>query len=429
MIVSIQPDELVHGPQILPGREAVLFTLAKGGTQTSDQWDRGQIVVQDLKTGKRTVVLEGGTDAHYLPTGHLVYAYGAALFAAPFDASRLTLTGPQVPIIEGVRRTTATGAAQFSFSNNGTLIYVPGATTGQLALALMDRKGNVEAVKLPAASYVTPRISPDGMSVAFGMDDGKEANIWIYDLAGTTSMRQLTYGGANRYPVWTHDGQRIAFQSDREGDVSIFWQTLDSTATPQRLTKAEKGVRHIPDSWSPDDRQLAFTAIQDGKGTIRILSVQDGKDALFAGGPPASLSSSAFSPDQKWIAYQSNDAGKYDIFIQRFPSTGGKQLISKDGGYFPFWSRDRAELFFTSRAFGLSVVSVSGQQSLTFGVPNLLPLRAFSYSAQSPRNIDISPDGQRFIALVTADQSASSAPQIQVVLNWFRELKDRVAVK
>jgi len=430
LIVSIEPDETVHGPQMLPGGEAVLFTLVKGTPQSADQWDKAQIVVQPLKTGKRTVVLEGGTDGHYLPTGHLVYAYGTTLLVVPFDARRFAVTGPQVPIVEGVRRTSTTGAAQFSFSDSGTLIYIPGTTTGQLALTVMDRQANVEPVKLPTGTYVAPRISPDGKSVAFGMDDGREANIWIYDLTGTTSMRRLTYGGANRYPIWTRDGKRIAFQSDREGDVSIFWQTLDSTATAQRLTKAEKGLRHVPDSWSPDDRYLSFTANQDGKGTIRILSLKDGKDSSFAEASSASLSSSAFSPDQKWIAYQSDEAGRPDVLIQRFPATGGKQLISKEGGYLPFWSPDGAELFFTSRAFGLAVVSVTSRQSFTFGVPNPLPVRFFIYNSRTPRNIDISPDGSRFLAVVTADQAASStAPQIQVVLNWFRELKDRVRVK
>src|SRR5262249_55499568 len=155
------------------------------------------------------------------------------LFAVPFDLRRLAVTGGQVPVVEGVRRTTsATGTAQFSFSNNGSLIYVPGpASTAatQQDLTLTDRKGGVEVLKLPPVTYAAPRISPDGKSVAFGIEDGKEAAVWIYELSGARSMRRLTVGGANRYPVWTPDGKRIAFQSDREGDFGIFWQLADGS--------------------------------------------------------------------------------------------------------------------------------------------------------------------------------------------------------
>ena len=156
-------------------------------------------------------------------------------------------------MVEGVRRGGVTGAVHFSFSSTGTLIYVPGpvsTASEQQVLALMDRKGSVEPLKVPPRPYGFPRISPDGKRVAFGSEDGKEANIWIYELGGTIAPRQLTVGGANRYPVWSADGERVAFQSDREGDLGIFWQRADgavyprnSDITPERQTLHRRDPR------------------------------------------------------------------------------------------------------------------------------------------------------------------------------------------
>jgi hypothetical protein len=437
-LVTVGTGELAHGPQILPGGDAVLFTLARG--VAPDRWDKAQIVVQSLKSGKRNLLFEGGSDGRYLPTGHIVYAYGGTLFAVPFDLKRLSITGGAVPVVEGVRRSTSTtGTAQFSFSNNGSLIYVPGpATAGvQLGLSLVDRKGSVESLELPQAAFAAPRISPEGTRVAFGMDDGKEAAIWIYELSGRTSMRRLTVGGANRYPVWTHDGKRIAFQSDREGDLGIFWQQADGLGTAERLTKAEQGVAHIPDSWSPNDKRLSFTAVKGNTTAIHVFSLEDRKDSVFAEAPASStymaLSASAFSPDGKWVAYHSFETGRPSVWAQPFPGTGIKQQVSTDS-FLPFWSPDGRELLFNSRTMGLVAVAVTTQPGFSFGIPTPLPARFFTASAQTgsavPRNIDITPDGKRFIAVVALDQTGTQATQqIQVVLNWFSELQQRVPVK
>jgi eukaryotic-like serine/threonine-protein kinase len=250
LLVSVKGDELAVSPQMLPGGQAVLFALAKGGA--ADRWNKAQILVQSLKSGERKILVEGGSDARYVPTGHLVYALGGTLFALPFDATRLQVTSGPAPVLEGVARAALgggnAGTAQFSVSNTGSLIYGPGpagatvASSGGRALVLTDRKGGSERLKLPPGSYEHPRVSPDGKRVAFGTDDGKEAIVWIYDLAGTTSMRQLTFGGRNRFPIWSADGQHVAFQSDREGDLGIFWQRADGTGAAERLTKPDQGT-------------------------------------------------------------------------------------------------------------------------------------------------------------------------------------------
>ena len=181
--------------------------------------------MQPLKSNESKTLIEGGSDARYVSTGHLVYALGGTLFAVPFDLRRLEVTGEAVPIVEGVRRAPDTGVAQFSFSNTGSLIYIPGpvsTSSAQSSLALVDRKGGLEPLKLPPGAYEHPRVSPDGTRIVFATDDGKDANVWTYDLSGASAPRRLTFGGKNRFPIWSADGERVAFQSDREGDFGIF---------------------------------------------------------------------------------------------------------------------------------------------------------------------------------------------------------------
>src|SRR5215831_6356087 len=417
LLVSLKNDEVASGPQMLPGGKAVLFTLATGTGEGI--FEKAQIVVQILKSGERKLLLDGGSDARYLPTGHIVYGFGGTLFAVPFDLGRLQVTGGPVPVVEGVRRANNVGTVQFSFSDTGTLIYVPGPVSsvgGQLILTLMDRKGNLNPLKVPPGEYGLPRVSPDGKQIALEIEDGKGSNIWIYDLAGTSAIRQLTVGGANRYPIWSADSQRVAFQSDREGDLGIFWQKADGSGTAEHLTKPAQGVTHIPDSWSPDSQKFSFTAAKGTEAAVWIYSLQDKKTALFAQMPSAALHWSAFSPDGRWLAYQSNETGRNQIWVQPFPATGAKFPIV--GGGHPFWSPDGKELFYNSGADQTSVVNVTTRPTLTFGVPVVISRLPNRNPSNSPRGSDITPDGKYFVGVVNADRAqpgTPAVPQIQVV--------------
>jgi eukaryotic-like serine/threonine-protein kinase len=432
----------------LPGGQAVLFTLATG--TATDRWDKAQIVVHSLNSGERKVLIEGGSDGRYLHTGHLVYALGGALLAVPFDLKRLEVRGGPVPVVEGVRRTgSTTGAAQFDVSNGGSLIYIPGptsiATSPQLYMARVDRKGAVEPLKLPPGSYQTPRVSPDGRRLTFGTDDGKEAIVWIYDLSGTSSMRRLTFGGKNRFPVWTSDGQRVAFQSDREGDVAIFWQPADGTGTAERLTKPEQATSHVPESWSPKGEYLLFAATKGSNVSLWTFSLQDKKTIPFDSVQSALPTNAVFSPDGHWVAYTSDEpsharssvnaagAGLSNVYVQPFPVTGAKYQIFSNGIdniNTPLWSPDGKELFYIPRPQGLAVVSVATQPTFAFGNPVQVP-RPMAFQGAAPnvqRGFDISPDGKivGVVGTIQTERGAATAQQIHVVLNWFEELKQRV---
>ena len=320
VLVSVKNGEVAYGPQVLPDGEWVLFTIATANTR--DGWDKAQIVVQSLKTSERKTLVSGGSDGRYVPTGHLVYALGGVLFAVPFDLRHLNVTSGPVPIVEGVSRSTtgSTGVAHFSVSSTGSLVFVPGPTSiwsGQLDLALIDRNGPPQPLKLPPGPYQYPRLSPDGKRVAFGSDDGKEAAVWIYDLSGVTSMRRLTLGSRNRFPVWSADGERVAFQSDREGDLGLFWQRADGTTAAERLTKPDKDTAHVPESWSPDGKTLLFSVAKGSSYSLAALSLTDKKVTPVGGIQSPFPPAATFSPDGRWVAYSAGAPGAARRFAVR----------------------------------------------------------------------------------------------------------------
>jgi serine/threonine-protein kinase len=437
-VIRVKDGEVAHGPQLLPDQRTLLYTVAEG--LDPEQWDRAQVVVQRLGSPERQTIISGGADARYLPTGHIVYAVAGALFAIPFDMRHLEVTGGSVAIVEGIARASIgqTGTAQYAVSRTGSLMYVPGPATAlaQLDLALLDRHGTVERLKLPPRPYQVPRFSRDGGQVAVGIDDGREANIWVYEVSGESAIRQLTFGGKNRFPVWTADGTRIAFQSDREKDLGIFWQRADGTGTAERLTKPDQNHAHIPLALSPKGNGFLFGDIDGSSVALWTFSTSDNKTAPFdavRSSYPSSYSLQAtFSPDEEWLAYSSDETENRTqaVFVQPFPATGIKYKIANGVG--PMWAPNARELFFStgdpSQPF--FVVSVSTQPTFRFGDPKAVPRPGAINAAGLPRNYDLAPDGQHFVIVVDASQTTiGSAPQIQAVINWFEELKRLVPTK
>jgi Tol biopolymer transport system component len=434
VLVTVSEDEEAHGPQLLPGGHHVLFTLATG--TGLDRWDKARVVVQSLTSGERTTLIEGGSDARYVPTGHLVYALGGSVFAIAFDVRRLATTGGPVPVVEGVLRAAGrqNGAAHFTFSSAGSLIYIPGPAprvwqVGQLVLT--DRKGAVEPLKLPPGSYGGPRASPDGRRIALEIDDGKEAIIYAYDLSGASAMRRLTFGGNNRFPIWTADGTRVAFQSDREGDLAIFWQAADGTGTAERLTSPGRGESHAPESWSPVANLLLFSVTKGSDVSLWTFSLQDRKATPFGEVHSSIPPGAVFSPDGRWVAYTTVDGHTTSIYVQPFPATGARyQLLAKESSFShkATWSPDGKGLFYVPRFGGFEVVSVTTQPTFAFGNAVAVP-RPFDPGPPSSRTLyDLTRDG-RFVGIIRAGQTASGSPparSIQVVLNWFEELRARV---
>jgi eukaryotic-like serine/threonine-protein kinase len=434
-LVLVEEHEIAAAPQMLPGGDAVLFTLARAASEPTGQWDRARIVVQSLRTGERETVVEGASDARYLPTGHLIYAVAGIVFARPFDPRTRGLGDP-VPVVEGVRRAAETGIAHLTVSASGTLLYVPGPTTwiqDLQTLAITDATGGTTPLPLPDRAYDHPRVA--GSRVAWGQDD---RDIWVYDLAATAAPRRLTLEGRNRFPVWSPDGARIAFQSNREGDLGIWMQDADGRQPATPLTRAEAGDGHIPESWSPDGQTLLFSVQRGARFSLWTLNLADMRSAPFvdvvsSGGPPGAV----FSPDGHWIAYSvqavalTADSANRGIFVRPFPATDVRHQVTRSGlDFHPAWAPDGDTLYYLASVLQPIVAVGVRRESGNFSGS---PVSTAAWSRRvytQTRGYDILPDG-RFLTMVPASSNLGSAttPEARVVLNWLEELKEHVPAR
>jgi serine/threonine-protein kinase len=325
-------------------------------------------------------------------------------------------------------------------SESGSLVYVASGLAGgrvSRTLALVDRGGLVEPLDLPPDTYVYPRLSPDGtrLAVQVGVEDGND--IWVYDLSGETAFRRLTLEGNNSFPIWTPDGERITYASNRDGPVSIYWQAADGSGVAERLTTPEDGVIRHPEAWSPDGRTFSFRAIKGGtEGSgLWTLSLDGGKAPRLFYDVAGIQFDSAFSPDGKWLAYSSGVFGQSHVYVQPFPPTGEiRQVSSHAGSASPVWSRDGTELFYRAALspdrHTIVAVGVTIDGGFNVGVARALPIEGFSV-APGPRNFDVTPDGQRFLMVFPAEQATTGEPgrpTINIVENWVEELEQRVPI-
>jgi Tol biopolymer transport system component len=401
-------------PQLLPGGKAFLFVSA-GGIGNS------RIVARSLSSGERHELVAGGTQPQYAMPGYLFYAQGGNLMAAPFDPQRLQITGVAVPIADGVRRIGFTGGAQYALSGTGSLVYVPGGNVAAERMVWVSRNGTEKALAAPPHEYVTPRISPDGRRVAVTVAE-QENQVWLYDF-GRDTLSRLTFGGnVTQTPAWTPDGKRIAFTSNKEGPLNIFWQPADGSGEMERLTTSE--YTDVPRSFSPDGQLLAFLELGSATGyDVSVLRLRDRKTQPFIR-TPTNESVPSFSPDGHWLAYISDESGRFEVYAQPYPGPGGKYQISTDGGTEPVWNPNGKELFYRS-GDKMMAVDVTTQPAFSVGKPKMLFQGPYVPTPFTFPNYDVSPDGRRFLMIKESEQ-ASSLNQINVVLNWFEELKRRV---
>ncbi len=412
-LTRLEKGEAGHGwPEFMPGGKAVLFAAAPSAANFA-------VAVQSVGMGERRNLIQGGTNPRYAPSGHLVYAQGGSLMAVQFDPQRLTATGAAVPVLEGVL-STRFGAAQYSFSAKGSLVYVPGGIqSAQLRLVWVNRSGAEQPLAVPTHAYVNPRLSPDGRRLAVEI----EGQIWLYDLSRETLTRFTFEGDTNIRPVWIPDGKRIAFTSDKEGPLNIFWQLADGSGGRERLTSSE--YTQFPISSSADGQLLAFVEVNPTtQRDISLLRLGDRKVQPFLR-TRFNETLPRFSPDGRWLAYASDESGRYEVYVQPYPGPGGKWQISTEGGTEPVWSRNGRELFYRS-GDKMMAADVTTQSSFSAGTPKVLFERHYQGTAVPTPNYDVSPDGQRFLMLKPSEAAEAAPTQINVVLNWFEELKRKV---
>ena len=400
-------------PELLPGSKAALF--ATTGANPG-------IVVQTLSSGEWHDLISGGTAPHYATTGHLIYAQGENLMAAPFDPKRLQITGAAIPLVEGVLQYGFLGGTQYALSRTGSLVYVPSGTVPAKRLVWVSRDGTEQVLAALPHGYTYPRISPDGRRAVVTITE-QEGQLWLYDLSRGTLTR-LTFG-PNLYinPAWTPDGKRIAFMSNREGPLNIFWQLADGSGGLERLTTGE--YTQAPGSFSPDGQELAFIEVNPTTGLdIWVLRMGDHRVQPFLR-TPFDESAPTFSPDGHWLAYISDESGRWEVYVQPYPGPGGKYQISTEGGTEPAWNPNGRELFYRNRDKMMSV-DISTQPIFSASKPRMLFQGPYAATPLTFPYYDVSPDGQRFLMIKPGQETSSAATQIVIVQNWFEELKRRV---
>ena len=409
-------------PQFLPDGRSALFTAIP-----ENSIDVAQIAVLDLQTLEVRVLLKGGSAARYASTGHLVYASGQALKAIAFDPDRRQIRGNPVslPDVE-VANTPDNGAAEFDIAETGTLLFVTPSVSRQRlrTLTWVDRQGKKEPLTLPPALYEYARISPDGTRLALDIP-GSNRDIWIWNLQ-RPGLTRLTGGPTeDMVPVWSLDGRRVFFASDRTGNFDVYSRAGDG-ATVERVEFAGPGAQ-LPQPFLPDGTRLLVSENFEGLSVLN-LARPDRLEPLLHG----DVALGEVSPDGNWIAYESNESGdRFEVFLRPFPDVSvRREKVSLGGGRFPLWgAKDSGELFYMDLNGGMMIASVILSPGLRLGRVTKLFDGEKPPSGISGRRYDISPVDGRFLMTQPAAQGPDGAINISVVLNWHEELKRLVPTR
>ena len=433
-LTTLADGEVVHGwPQVLPGGNALLFS-----THTSRMnWDDAKIVVQPLPSGERKIVQSGGSSAKYLASGHVVYLHDAKIFAVPFDLERLQVTGPPFLVLDGVGSNPNGGSAQFAASETGTFVYlsrpIGAAPMGGAPIQWMDRAGRRTPLRATSTNWGNPNFSPDGTRLAVEINDGKQLAVWVYEWEHDRASQLTLNPAQNQKPVWTPDGRRIVFWSNRDAQQNLYWQRADGTGDAQRLTHSE--YPQSAASWHPSGKILAFqeTRPQTSADLMYVRIEGDEVTGWRPGTATSFLSTAAterepmFSPDGKWLAYQANDLGRFEVYVRPFPGPGGTWRISTAGGITPTWSRTRREILYRSPENQLMVAAYTASGDSFRAEKPRLWAEGYIGPQTGQRSFDLHPDGER--VAVAPELGSVDRPQDRLVfiLNFFDELRRMAA--
>jgi serine/threonine protein kinase/WD40 repeat protein len=430
-------------PVVLPGSGSILFTAVRYQGLLEPRFT--DIYAWSADTGEARKLVEGAIDAQYVPTGHLLFAREGSLYAAPFDADRLRVTGPEVRVLSGVAhsiyvgwRYLETGAAQFSVSKKGALAYAPGSVAPERrrTLVWVDRQGREEIVdhQQGIGPFPSVRISPDQRYLLLGWGRPPHG-VRLYDLRRRT-MRRLTFEGRSMYPIWGPGADSFTFDSDAEGPTRIYIGSLSSgPESVERMPTGDERGWHMPASWSPDGGALMFSL--EKSEHVSIWTTSQGHTSRLSD-PAFQENLPEFSPDGRWIAYTSSESGSPEVYVRPYGHPGRTHKVSTQGGHAPAWTRGGTEIVFRrhpewyadGRPGFYAVTFRASRGEVQLGEPTFLFEDKYRFSSPS-RLYDVAPDGERFI-LVKEDLTEAETQEqldrlyptrIHVVQNWFEELK------
>ena len=407
-------------PFFLPDGRHFLYLATSGNVPHG-------VYVGSLDSMAQKRLLPGVSNAQYAQ-GHLVFLQNAALMAQPFDAKRLELTGDAVLLDEQILTDPITGTGIFAVADTDVLIYQL-KSLGLSQLVWLDRSGKQTDVLGAQARYWDLQLSPDGEQAAVGLLDPVRGtpDLWVYDIAHKGPRTRLTFDLADtRASIWSPDGRRVVFNSNRKGHLDLYQKASSGAGTEDVLLADE--MEKYPLSWSPDGRFILYEAggapgagAAPATGHLWVLPLSGDRKPFPFLKSQFNEDFGQFSPDGRWIAYQSNEPESSRVYVAPFPGPGGKWQISTSGGVRPRWSHDGKEIFYfvPDKENTLMAAAVNGEGA-TLKVSAIRPL--FKAHLRGARHVyDVSADGQRF--LVNTDAEQTSPPAMTLVLNWTATLK------
>jgi Tol biopolymer transport system component/predicted Ser/Thr protein kinase len=412
--VDSAAGELSHRfPQLLPDGKSIIYTVKLSNIAS---FDEALIVAERIGGGGRKVLVRGGTYGRYLPTGQIMFVRNGKIYAQDFDAAQLEVRGAPVEVAEGGWMLGGSGESVVAVSDAGLMVFAP-VTLGvsdQFSIGWIDRTGAVTPLSDTLRWYNAALLSPDGQRIGLGINAAND-DIWVYQIARGVLTR-LTFGGGNNdFPIWSPDGKYLVYSAEKGGKPNLFRKAWDGSGVEQRLTKSPN--LQIPVSFSPDGKMLAY----DEGGDIWLLPV----DSSGGGTPrpfiqsPAQEVGGLFSPDGRWVAYQSNESGKDEVYVAGYPNREGKWQVTSGGGILYCWTKDGSELLFFANG-AIQGVRVLPGTTFDFSQPQKL--------FNVPSNVlvwDVSPDGRRFLALVSKNKTAT-LPRLDVLTDWLATVGDKL---
>jgi len=410
-------------PHILPDGRTILFTQ----TDNEDDFSSARIEAVSIDTRERKILVEGATFARYVPTGHLVFARSGGLMAAEFDPVSVEITGPEIPVLDDVSADPSMGTAQYTFSENGVLVYrTGGKSVGLSELVWVDRAGETTPASQHSRNALSHSLSPDGSRIAWVLyeSDRSQPDIWVLEIK-RDMLTRLTFDDGNEAdPIWSPDGSWIYFAADRvHGIDEIYRRKADGSGNAEQLTTAEND--QFPAAISPDGHTLVIVESLQSGTEIMLLHMDKERTVEPFLKTPFAEQSPSVSPDGTLIAYYSNETGIDEVYVRRFPSGTGRVKISPGLGGFPKWSPDGTELFYTNFSGAYYSVAIAVKDDVLIpGTPKLMfELPDNEYSPF----YDVSPDGQRFLFARSIDTVGDERNHPIVVVNWFKELREKMA--
>ena len=428
--VDEKKSERTHRwPQVLPGGKAIIFTV--GTLDKPDDYESANIEAVIPATGERRLIVKGASMARYVPSGHLVFAHEGVLYAVAFDVDRLTVSGQPFAVLTGVAGDKTTGAVHFSVADDGTLAYVPGSvTTGIRTLVWVDKAGNQTPVNIPRGQLNDPRISPDGSKVALLQGSSGSGDVWIYEFARSTFTR-FTFTTTNATPIWSADSKNIYYVSiapvGAGDETTVFRRPADGSREAETILTV-KGRKYLKAILPDGETALLDSQLQTITGSIMKIALKpDAQATPVVDNPQFNNFAAAVSSDGRWLAYQSNESGRPEIYVRDFAGGGGRWQISTSGGQEPHWAPDGRELYYRNSGY-LIVVPIETQPTFQAGTPKNLFGEIYDLRSNTGETYDVDPRGGRFLLIRPPKEEVSSA-QVRMVLNWSSELQRLVPVK